>query len=308
MRFIAPLLCGAALGLAPQPPQAAPQEPQLRSTVTVVRLPVVVRNRDGNLARKLTRDDFEVREDGQVQTIAHFAEGAPGDEVPLRLGLVLDTSGSMEKDLHSAASAVIRFVQALEEASDVTFVDFDTSVRVGRFSPSSYPQLFERIRRTKPGGFTALYDALGVYLDGARQRDGQHVLVVYTDGGDSRSRMGFGKLLEMLRFGNVLVYAIGYLENQLSTDRVTQQMRLAQITKEGGGEAFFPTSPRELNEVYARILDELISRYTIGYVSSNPKTDGRFRKVEVRLMKPELRGAKVRTRSGYFAGPAAGGS
>jgi VWFA-related protein len=85
-------------------------------------------------------------------------------------------------------------------------------------------------------------------------------------------------------------------------------MRLAQITKEGGGEAFFPTSPRELNEVYARILDELISRYTIGYVSSNPKTDGRFRKVEVRLMKPELRGAKVRTRSGYFAGPAAGGS
>ena len=308
MRLSASVLSVVALAAASWPQAPPTQEPQFRSGVTVVRLPVVVRGRDGHIARGLAPGDFEVREDGQVQKIAHFAEGAPGADLPLRLGLVLDASGSMEKDLDEAEGAAIRFVQAAEEASDVTFVDFDTSVRVGRFSPPSYPQLFERIRRTKPGGFTALYDALGVYLEGARQRDGQHVLLLYTDGGDSRSRMSFGKLIEVLRLSNVLVYAIGYLENQLSTDRVTQQLRISQIAREAGGEAFFPTSARELHEVYARILDELVSRYTIGYVSSNPKTDGRFRRVEVKLTKPDLRGAKVRTRSGYFPLPAGSGS
>jgi len=145
-----------------------------------------------------------------------------------------------------------------------------------------------------------------VYLEGTRQRDGQHVLLLYTDGGDSRSRMSFSKLLELLRLSNVLVYAIGYLENQLSTDRVNQQLRISQIARETGGDAFFPTSARELHEAYARILDELVSRYTIGYTSSNLKTDGRFRRVEVKLTKPDLRGAKVRTRSGYLAVPAGG--
>jgi Ca-activated chloride channel family protein len=308
MRLAAPVLTVVALTAAVWPQAAPVQDPQFRSGVTVVRLPVVVRGRDGNITRGLTAGDFEIREDGQVQKIAHFTEGAPGGELPLRLGLVLDTSASMEKDLDEAEGAVIRFVQAAEEATDVTFVDFDTSVRVGRFSPPSYPQLFARIRKTKAGGFTALYDALGVYLEGTRQRDGQHVLLLYTDGGDSRSRMSFGKLLELLRVSNVLIYAIGYLENQLSTDRVTQQLRISQIARESGGEAFFPTSARELHEVYARILDELVSRYTVGYVSSNPRADGRFRRVEVKLTKPDLRGAKVRTRSGYVAMPAGGGS
>ena len=307
MRFAMPVLPVIALAAAAWPQAAAPpQEPQFRSGVTIVRLPVVVRGRDGHLTRGLAAGDFEVREDGQVQKIAHFVEGAPGSELPLRLGLVLDASGSMEKDLNEAEGAAIRFVQAAEEASDVTFVDFDTSVRVGRFSPPSYPQLFERIRQTRAGGFTALYDALAVYLQGTRQRDGQHVLLLYTDGGDSGSRMSFGKLLELLRLTNVLVYAIGYLENQLSTDRVTQQLRITQIAREGGGEAFFPTSARELHEAYARILDELVSRYTIGYISSNLKTDARFRRVEVKLTNPDLRGARVRTRSGYFAVPAGG--
>jgi VWFA-related protein len=272
-----------------------------------VRLPVVVRGRDGLLLRGLAQDDFEVREDGQAQKVTLFAEGAPGPEIPLHLGLLLDTSGSMERDLRDAASAAVRFVQALEEASDVTFVDFDSSVRVGRFMPASYPQLFERIRDRKPGGYTALYDAVGAYLQASLDRSGQQVLLLYSDGGDSRSRMSFGKLLELVRLGNVMVYAIGYLENQLSTDRMGQQMRLTQIAREAGGEAFFPKSANEIHQVYARILDEVSSRYTLGYVSTNPRTDGRFRRVEVRLTRPDLRGAKVRSRSGYLAVLVAGG-
>lgn len=291
----------SAAPAAQQPPVSGAQSPQFKSSVTIVRLPVVVRGKDGQLVRGLAATDFEVREDGRPQQIAHFVEGAPGGELPLHLGLVLDTSGSMEKDLRDATTAAIRFVQALDEATDVTFMDFDTSVRVGRFMPPSYPQLFERIRARKSSGSTALYDAMGAYLQGSMDREGQHVLLLYTDGGDSSSRMTFGKLQELLRMGNVMVYAIGYLEHQSSSERMQQQMRVMQIAKDAGGEAFFPTSGTEIHEVYARILDELASRYTIGYVSSNPKADGRFRHVEVKLTKPDVRGARVRTRSGYMA-------
>jgi hypothetical protein len=80
------------------------------------------------------------------QTIVAFAEGAPGEAVPLHLGLMLDASGSMEKDIREAANGAIQFVTALEEAADVTFVDFDSSIRLGRFEPASYERLFERIR------------------------------------------------------------------------------------------------------------------------------------------------------------------
>jgi len=307
MRVLAAVLGLAALVAASSPQATSAQGRQFRTSVTVVRLPVVVRGRAGELVRGLTAADFEVREDGQLQKIAHFTEGESGAELPLHLGLLLDTSGSMEKDLRAATNAAIRFVQAADGAADVTFMDFDESVRVGRFMPPSYPQLFERIRNRKSGGGTALYDALGVYLESTLDRDGQHVMVLFTDGGDSRSRMGFGKLLDLLRLGNVMVYAIGYLENQLSTDRMTGQLRVTQIAREAGGEAFFPTSANEIHGVYARILDELASRYTVGYVSSNAKADGRFRRVDVRLARPDLQSAKVRTRSGYLAVQASGG-
>jgi VWFA-related protein len=148
---------------------------------------------------------------------------------------------------------------------------------------------------------TALYDAIASYIRGARERTGQHVLLLYTDGGDSASRINYTDLLSMLRSSDIMLYALGYLEHQLSTDRVHNQMRLSALAKETGGEAFFPGSIKELTQVYARILDELGSRYTIGYVSTNTKADGRSRKVQVRLTSPEHRSLKVRTRPGYIA-------
>lgn len=278
-----------------------PAQQVFRAQTDIVHLPVTVTGRDGQLVRGLKAEDFEVKEDGQVQKVAFFTEGAPGESLPLHLGLVLDASQSMERDMKDAADAAVRFVNALEETQDVTFVDFDTSVNVGFFSPDSYPRLFERIRARKSGGGTALYDAVAVYLEGALNRTGQHVLLIHSDGGEARSRTSFNKLQELLRTGNVLIYAVGYLQNQMSSARLSQQMTLSRTVQETGGEAFFPTSPREIHEMYAQILDELISRYTIGYTSSNRKADGRFRKVEVRLVRPDLRNAKVRTRSGYMA-------
>src|SRR3990170_5322595 len=99
-----------------------------RTATDAVLLPVTVLGRGNALVRGLTQADFEVFEDGKRQTLTFFSEGDAGAAVPLHLGLLLDTSGSMEKELATAATAAIRFVNALDEAVDVTFVDFATEV------------------------------------------------------------------------------------------------------------------------------------------------------------------------------------
>jgi len=226
--------------------------------------------------------------------------------MPLRIGLILDTSESMERDLKTAANNAVRFVTEMEEATDVTFVDFSTSVNLGRFQPPSYPQLFARIRSGKAGGGTSLYDALGVYVQRSLGRRGQHVVLLHTDGGDSTSSMTFGRLQTLLRYGNVVVYVVGYMEHQFSNDRLPQQMRVTQIARETGGEAFFPTTREDLDEVYDRILAEVSTRYTIGYQPAGRAFDGSYREVEVRLRRTDLGDVHVRTRSGYVAASATG--
>jgi Ca-activated chloride channel family protein len=289
------LACLAAVTALARP---AAQQP-FRASVDLVHLPVVVMGRDGAVVGGLSASDFTVFEDGRPQEIAYFAAGAPGEAFPLYLGLLLDSSTSMERDLKVAANAAVKFVDALEEAVDVTFIDFDTSVRLGRFSPPSYPHLFSRIRSGRAEGYTALYDALSVYLQSAMTRPGQHVVLLHTDGGDSASRISISQLTDLLRMGNSIVYVVGYLEHQPGSARVAQQMRMSQIARETGGEAYFPGSARDIEAAYAKILAEISGRYTIGYVSPATAGDGRFRKIEVKLTRADLRGAKVRTRTGY---------
>jgi Ca-activated chloride channel family protein len=293
------LVCALCASLA-----ALPARQQFHASVDLVHLPVMVMGRAGEPVHGLKAGDFEVLEDGTAQQIAFFSEGDPGDVLPLHLGLLLDTSESMERDLKDAATAAVQFIGALEAAADVTFIDFDTSVRVARFSPPSYPMLFERMRARKAGGMTALYDAIAVFLESAARREGQHVLVLYSDGGDSTSTITWSKLDQLLRLsGNVIVYCVGYLENQSSSSRTIQQMRIVQIASETGGNAFFPASGKEIPQIYRKILDELESRYTIGYVSSNTRADGKFRKVQVNVVRPEVKNVKIRTRPGYYARP-----
>jgi Ca-activated chloride channel family protein len=278
----------------------APAQQVFRAATDVVTLPVTVTGRGDVLVNGLRREQFSVTEDGRPQALTYFAAGATPD-VPLHLGLLLDTSGSMQKDLAMAAAAAIRFVNTLEEARDVTFVDFSTQVRISRFSPDSYLHLFERIRGNAADGYTALYDALAMYLGAAQEQDGQKVLLLYTDGGDSRSTTRFNELIEMLRLSQVMVYVIGYMENQPSTERLHDQLRLNDMARQTGGAAFYPGRKEDIDRIYTRILDELNARYTLGYASTNATPDGTWRKVEVRVDATDVPGLKVRTRPGYFA-------
>lgn len=275
----------------------AGQQATFRSGVDLVTFGVTVLDKKGNLIADLTQADFDVVEEGKAQTVKYFARG-DGDSAPeTHLGLLLDTSGSMELDINLARGAAIKFLNLLPEAEDITLVDFDTQVRVTRYPQRDFARMVERIRMRKPDGYTALYDAVGVYLDGADQQDGRCVLVMYTDGGDTRSTLSFSSVIELLKASQTTVYAVGLVENTGSY-RNELKMRLQQMVDATGGQAFFPSALKDLEASYAKVLREIKAQYHLGYLPSNLTQDGAWRKVEIKLKRPDL---KVRSRKGYFA-------
>ena len=278
------------------------QQATFRAGTELVSITATVSDRRGQFFTDLTREDFEVFEDGKPQTLQQFARGNDLESGPdLHIGLLFDTSGSMDADIKMSRSAAIKFLNTMNYARDMTLVDFDTEVRVTKFSQQDFPRLVERIRSRKPEGFTAMYDALGVYLDGATDVMGRKILVVFTDGGDTRSAIRFGDAMTLIRASDVMVYAIGFLQNQTSGSRTDQRLRLTQMATESGGSAFFPANMKEIDEAYDTIVSQVRSQYTLGYVSTNTATDGRWRKVEIRVRPAAAKDARIQSRKGYFA-------
>ena len=296
------LMFPLALTLCSTPLQA---QPVFRSSVDLVHLGVTVVGTDGQVVSGLTAEDFVIKEEGREQGIAYFSRGLDSDleTMPFHLGVLFDTSGSMDRDVAFAKTAAIRFLRSLDFSVDMTLVDFDTEVRVSRYGPLDFPRLVERLRGQNTGGMTALYDALGVYLDGAFAQDGRKILLLYSDGVDTQSRLLRNELLDLVRASDVTVYAIGFQTQRRPTERLKERLRLEEIVGLTGGRCYFPNSLDELDEIYAQIRNELAARYSLGYVSTDPTTDGAWRRVSVRLAdsRPELEGARIRAREGYFA-------
>jgi Ca-activated chloride channel family protein len=284
---------------------AGAQPPVFRAGIDLVNVGATIADRKGNLVSDLRADDFEIYEDGRKQTIRYFAAGDPvGPDTPgppLHLGVLLDVSGSMVEDIAFTKTAAIKFLNRLVDAVDIAVMDFDTEVRAARYSQNEFPRVVERIRQKKTAGFTALYDAIGVYLDGAAEQDGRKVMLLYTDGGDTRSAIGYSELIDLLKASDVTVYAVGALEHQSAFTKNEQRMKLQQIAEVTGGRAFFPVALKDLDRVYDQVVAEIRAQYTVGYHSTNEKTDGTWRRIEIKMVRKEGRDLRVRSRKGYFA-------
>ncbi|HEY8551070.1 MAG TPA: VWA domain-containing protein [Vicinamibacterales bacterium] len=296
-----PIACALA-AVAFLPAESSAQT-VFRSGIDLVNLGVAVMDREGRAVENLTIADFEVIENGRKQEIRYFAraDDESVERPPLHIGLVFDTSGSMTYDIDLARSAAIQFLNRLQRAEDITVVDFDTEVRIATYGQDDFTRLVSRLRGRKPEGWTALYDAVGVYLGSAFELQGQKVLIIFTDGGDTRSAMTYSDLLNTVKASDVTVYAIGLLQNQSHSLRTQQRLQLAQLADVSGGEAYFPSSLKEVEKIYDRIVQEIDTRYLLGYVSTDTRHDGRWRPLQVRLTRPELKEVRVRTRKGYFA-------
>jgi Ca-activated chloride channel homolog len=277
------------------------QVPIFRSHADLVNFGVVVTDKQGEPITGLSADDFDVREEGKPQTIKFFAAGDPANAPPLHIGFLLDASGSMEDDIRDVRTAAIKFLNTMDKAEDITLVDFDTEIRVARYEQSDYGHLIERIRGRKTDGYTALYDALGAYLGTSADQDGQKVLIMYTDGGDTRSTMTLKDVLDLLKASDVIVYVVGYLQHQSSSQQTPLRMELSRFAQMTGGLALFPSSAKEVEKMYEKIEREIAARYSLGYTSTDTRTDGMWRNVDIRLKRADLKGVRLRTRQGYFA-------
>lgn len=298
--FPVPATLAALLALG-----VGPQQPVFRSGLDLVTVGATVLDRRGGFVTDLEAEDFEVYEDGKKQVLRFFAPcDAQQDESETRpalhLGVLLDISGSMEEDLRLARTAAIRFLNTLVEAVDITLVDFDTEVRMALYPQSDFARLVERVRTRKAEGYTSLYDAIGVYLDGARLQQGRKVLVLYTDGGDNSSNITLSETLSLLKASDVTVYSIGFLEHQPGGTMRDQRMQLQQIAEVTGGQFLLPTSIKDLEAAYEKVSREIAAQYTLGYVSTNERADGSWRKIEIKVKRPDPKDVRIRARKGYF--------
>ena len=222
------------------------------------------------------------------------------DELALNLGLLFDTSESMRKDLKLSQESAIRFLDAIPRARDLLLVFFDRDIRVSRYSSENQQGIFGRILETKSEGFTALHDAIAVYMSRAMGTPGRKVLVVFTDGDDTTSQLSPAEVQRMVRSSDVTIYPVAFLgaHSPNSGEALRARSFLYSLAELSGGRVFQPTASRELAAIYQSILDELGTQYVLGYVSDNPKRDGKFRRIAMEVKRP---GLKLRHRPGYDA-------
>jgi Ca-activated chloride channel homolog len=277
--------------------------------VDLVALNVVVVDRQQRFVGGLTADNFTVYEDGIPQDLSYFAAG----DVPLDLAILLDTSASMMYRLATAQRAAIGFASALRPIDRLLVVDIKGSANV--IAPLSHDleSAKQAIRSTFARGTTALYN--GVYLtlkELAKQRKvagdmRRQALVVLSDGDDTSSLVAFEDVMELAKQSGISVYTIMLKPKDVLPAYASvreghaQQSEYAMkaLAQETGGRSFFPREANELADVYGAIGQELASQYALGYTSNNPRRDGGYRRVVVRIVDRE--GVQPRTRAGYLA-------
>ena len=288
----------------PAPQQPPPPTPSFRGGVDLVSLNVTV-TEGSKYVTDLNQDDFSVYEDGVKQDITFFNRSS----LPIALALLLDTSASMESKLQTAQEAAIGFAKKLRTQDLAEIVDFDSRVVVLQNFTNNLAELESAIRKTSAGGSTSLYNAIYIALKDlkkviAKSPDEirRQAIVVLSDGEDTSSLLPFEEVLDLAKRSETAIYSIGLRagEGPGTTTRGFKEAEfvLRQFSQETGGRAFFPNQLVDLNNVYGQISEELSSQYIVGYTSRNPKRDGAWRRIVVRVNRPSV---AARTKLGYFA-------
>lgn len=260
--------------------------------VDKVELPVVVVDQRGTPVADLTRDAFEVSEDGKEVRVEGFGTTA---DLPLALGLAVDTSGSMLERWKDVKIAVAEFGRQLLRTGDEAYLlsfSFDATMQVPWTDAKQ--AIVDALDRLRPEGGTSLHDAVVHALEAFRGRQGRKALVLLTDGDDTTSRTGWDVALRYARTARVPVFPIGLRISKLDFFLRGRLKELAEVT---GGQAFFPGEAGELRGVYEDISRQLRSQYLVAYVSPSTLGVDHFRTVSVKVARP---GLTVRTIAGYF--------
>jgi VWFA-related protein len=293
-----------ASGLAVNPPGHDSTQPDvitIQKRVDEVNVLFIAMNKHGKFVRDLTKNDFNILDDHKPpQSIVHFAQQT---DLPLRLGLLIDTSGSVNGRFQFEQDAAAGFLQHTIRAHyDRAFVmGFNSRSHLVQEYTDDVSLLEAGIHRLEDGGGTALYDAIysacknHMTNNDDSDRPVRRALVVVSDGEDNQSEHTRAQAIEMAQRAQVILYTISTDDSGLILrgDRI-----LAQLADATGGRAFFPYKMKDIKNSFAAIEDELRSQYVVSYHPADFDADGRYRSIQITALKKDL---QVRSRTGYFA-------
>ncbi len=287
---------------------AQQETPTFSIGVNVVNILANIMDKHGAIIRDLQQSDFTILEDARPQTIRYFARQT---DLPLTLGLLVDTSMSQEHVLDSERSASFRFLdQVLREKKDQIFVmQFDSALLTRQELTSSYRDLNDALtqvntptrRELENGGGlgTKLFDCVvQASNETMAKQHGRTAIILLTDGDDNDSDASLANAIDAAQKADTLIFSILFSDS--GRIHGPGQHILQHISKETGGGYFEVSKKQSIDQIFDAIQDELRSQYSLGYVSDKPPTIGEFRKIQLKVATP---GLTVQARDRYWAQP-----
>jgi Ca-activated chloride channel family protein len=310
----------------PPPPAVSGQQSDqgtVRKTVELVDIIFSVLNRRQKFVTELQKEDFRVLEDGKPQDIRFFSRQT---DLPLRVGLLMDTSNSIRERLKFEQEAAVEFLyNVVRRKKDRAFLmTFDDEPEVIQDYTDDSGLLRDGIMKQRAGGGTALNDAiyfacdkrlLNPPLPSPTAPDVRRILVVISDGDDTLSTHSRAEAIEVAQRAGVMIYTISTSTQWVTAEeesdpnkRVARKyhmdpgdLALQKLADETGGRAYFPYRVDDLGASFQDIGDELRSQYSLAYTPQNQTADGRFRKIQIQFERKELKDLSIRARKGYYA-------
>lgn len=300
--------------IASPPPVAAKTDPsipltagaslrsgiQFRVDTNLVLVPLTVTDPMDRLVTGLEKQNFYVYEDNHPQALRTFSS----DDAPVSIGVILDLSGSMSNKVVRSRGAVLQFMKTANPQDEFFVIGFnDRPVLLTDFT-SSVDDVEARLTTLQPGHRTALLDAIYFGIEKMKQAKYQRkALLIVSDGGDNNSRYTENEVRSAVREGDVQIYSIGIFDPEAATvEERNGPLLLNDVCNETGGRLFRVDDLDEMGDIATRISAELRNEYVLGYKTDNTRTDGKWRKVKVKLSPPPgLPQLTVHARTGYYA-------
>ena len=289
-----PLLCFPLFAQEPPPPQ---EEPTFRADTNLVVLHASVVDKNGKLLTTVPEAAFKVYENGVEQPLKIFRR----EDVPVSMGIIIDNSGSMRGKRLSVATASMDLVKASNREDEDFIVNFNDDAYLDQPFTNDNKKLEEALDKIDSKGGTAMRDAISMSIDYLKEKGkkDKKVLLVVTDGNDNTSNISLEQLVRKARQSEVLIYAIGLLNEEEPREANKAKRALKALAEASGGNVYFPKDLAEVDKITPQVAHEIRNQYILAYLPTNPTLDGTFRKINVTVK--GYGNPTVRTRNGYYA-------
>jgi Ca-activated chloride channel homolog len=275
----------------------------IRVDTTLVLIPVTVTDPLNRFVTGLEKENFKVYEDKKEQQVAQFSS----EDAPLSIGIVFDCSGSMGNKLLKSRQAVAQFFKTANPEDEFFLVQFNDGAELTHAFTTDLESIQSKLAFTQSKGKTALLDAVYLALNTMKKaKNPRKALLVISDGGDNNSRYTETEIKNVVREADVQIYAIGIYEPVGGRGRTAEELSgpslMNEFAEQTGGRQYQVENLNELPDIAAKIGIELRNQYVLGYSPQNQDRDGKYRRVQVKLIQPKgLPPLRAFWRMGYYA-------